>query len=62
MPENLIQKLKEHDIEILYLQNYTNINLKDEKYKLPKEIDYWRHPNGKTWDVVSDILIKGYNL
>jgi len=62
MSYRLFQELKKQEIEVIYISKCTDINLEDEKYKLPKEKDYWQHPNGLMWDVVSDILINKYNL
>jgi len=62
MPYRLFQELKNNGIEVIYIYKCTDINLEDEKYKLPKEKDFNQHPNGLTWDVVSDIIVNEYNL
>ena len=62
LPYKLMNKLKEDGIEVVILNDITGIDFSDDKYRLPKESDSFRHPNGLTWDVVSDALIKEFAL
>jgi len=62
MPQELIEGLKKNNIDIIYPQESKKFDYNNEKYKLPKEKDYWQHPSGKAWDVMSDILIKEFHL
>ena len=62
MPQELIEGLKKNNIDIIYPQESEKFDYNNEKYKLPKERDYWQHPSGKAWDVMSDILIKEFHL
>ena len=62
MSEEFIKELKKNNINVFYLKDIKDFNYDDEKYKLSKEVDYFRHPNEKAWDVVSDAIIKEYHL
>lgn len=62
LPYKLMDELKENGIKVVILNDITGVNFYDDKYRLPKEKDSFRHPNGLTWDIVSDALIKEFDL
>jgi len=62
LPYKLMEKLGENGIKTVVINEITDINFSDNKYRLPKEKDFFRHPNGLAWDVVSDALIKEFDL
>ena len=62
LPYQLMNQLRQEGIEVVFLNDITNVNFAEDKYRLEKDKDYYRHPNGEAWDVVSDALIKEFKL
>lgn len=57
-----IQELEKEGIEIISLSKVFDDKLKMNKYKNPKELDPFRHPNGKAWDIIVKYLSEKYKL
>ncbi len=60
------KELEQNGIEIISLRNEikdnTNKDLKADEFRISTDIDFYQHPNGKAWNVVTDYLCKKYNL
>ena len=60
--ERRLKKLEEEGIEIISLNKKFNGKLRENEYKNEKDIDKFRHPNGKAWSVVVKYISEKYNL
>ena len=58
----LMEELQKNRINVVFSSKITDVDFSEDKYRLPKEKDSFRHPNALTWDIVSDALIKEFDL
>ena len=61
-PGKNIKDLEQEDIKVINLKELCNVDFSEDKYKLSKESDSFRHPNELAWNRVSDALIKEFDL
>lgn len=57
-----IKELEKEGIEVISLSQVFNDKLKMNKYKNPKEIDPFRHPNGQAWNLITEYFAERYRL
>lgn len=57
-----IEELEKEGIEVISLNKVFQGKLKTDQYKNPKEIDKFRHPNGRAWELIVKYLAEKYSL
>lgn len=62
LPYKIMDELKQEGIEVIYLNDLTNIDFSKDEFRLSKEKDYFRHPNGNAWEITAKSLIKEFGL